>query len=580
MTWYIENPIRARQERETLDALASSVVWLAPGEWRIDASLRLIWDADILVGEKRFPVSLRYPNHFPHSPPLVLPRDVSERWSSHQYGAGGELCLEFGPDNWHPDIAGSDMIQSAYRLLQGENPAPDQRGRVASRHATTVGQDLRGDRRRLLVTHGLAQQVDAIEEGEILTGNVLCTFHDETSIYAVESISSQNGEKWTDEAIPRTIVRESLERQIALLRWPANADLPSCESRTAFCDTLSARGMELSDVNYVLLVQGEKLHGYFLWSDGDVASTISIVPPEPVAIRLDDEHAVLGSLKVAIVGCGSLGSKLAVMLARSGVSRFLLVDDDVMFPSNLVRHELDWREMGTHKVDSVARRIGLVHPSAQCAIRRQRLGGQEASGSIESLLGSLAECDLIVDASADPRVFNYLCAAVASGQKPFVWAQVFGGGFGGLIARHRLGIEPDPASMRAIIEQWCRDQGKPLERATADYETGSSSSPMIADDADVSVIAAHAARLSIDTLIARAPSLFPNSVYMIGLAERWIFEQPFDTRPIDVGVPQPGTSIVLDQQVVDEERARVMQMFQKFSDADRTDDTNNPTPPA
>jgi tRNA A37 threonylcarbamoyladenosine dehydratase len=108
------------------------------------------------------------------------------------------------------------------------------------------------------------------------------------------------------------------------------------------------------------------------------------------------------------------------MLARSGVGKFLLVDDDVLFPGNLVRHDLDWREIATHKVDGVARKIQLVNPSATCDKRRHRLGGQEASGSIESLIEGLASCDLIVDCTADPAVFNYLCAAVGTRKIPVI----------------------------------------------------------------------------------------------------------------------------------------------------------------
>ena len=40
----------------------------------------------------------------------------------------------------------------------------------------------------------------------------------------------------------------------------------------------------------------------------------------------------------------------------------------------------------------------------------------------------------MVDATADPSVFNYLCAAVAVAKKPLLWAEVFAGGFGGFIA--------------------------------------------------------------------------------------------------------------------------------------------------
>jgi integrative and conjugative element protein (TIGR02256 family) len=282
-------------------------------------------------------------------------------------------------------------------------------------------------------------------------------------------------------------------------------------------------------------------------------------------VRLDEAHTALKDRKVAVVGCGSLGGKVAVMLARAGVGHFLLVDDDIMLPDNVVRHELDWREMGRHKVDGVARRIGLINPAASCDIRQYRLGGQQSSGSVEMLIERLATCDLIIDASADPKVFTYLGAAATIGKKALLWAEVFGGGFGGLVARHRPDREPAPAMMRAKIEQWCLEQGKPIERAAGGYEGQMEGVPMIADDADVSVIAAHAARLAIDTVIRRDPSIFPNSVYLIGLSQGWVFDQPFDTRPIDVGLAEPAQSDEpADKQLVEEETARVLQLTRQI----------------
>ena len=121
-------------------------------------------------------------------------------------------------------------------------------------------------------------------------------------------------------------------------------------------------------------------------------------------------------------------------------------------------------------------------------------------------------------------------------KKPLLWAEIFGGGFGGLIARHRPLLEPDPASMRRMIENWCAERGMPIERPPIDYG-GGPGAQLIADDADVTVIASHAARMGIDMLIPRNPSIFPNSVCMIGLAEGWIFKAPFETYPIDVGPP-------------------------------------------
>jgi sulfur-carrier protein adenylyltransferase/sulfurtransferase len=580
MIWSLENPERSRLEREALESLSSTSPWLIAGERRIDEFLRLIWDAEIVVGERKFPISLRYPNHFPHSPPLVLPRGDLERWSSHQWGAGGELCLEYGSDNWQPTITGSDMIQSAYRLLSGENPSPHVTSVVASRHATTLGQDLRGDWFRFLFTREVTEALSVIPAGEMCSADIVATFRAKSAVYVISALESPAGRKWREENLPKTLVDEGIARTAAVFRWPVEADLPPTSSRTAFFAAVSSQGLSMPEVQYAILIKGEAFHPYFLWKDNDRAGSISTIPAQPVLVRLDDDHALLKERKVAIVGCGSLGSKFAVMLARAGVADFLLVDDDVMLPDNVIRHELDWREVGAHKVEGVARRIDLVNSGAKCDCRQYRLGGQQSGGSVETLIETIAGYDLIVDATADPRVFNYLCAAAEVGKKPLLWAEVFGGGFGGLIARHRPNIEPKPAAMRASIEQWCAEQGKPIERAAANYENRESGVPLIADDADVTVIASHAARLAIDTLLGRTPSVFPNSVYMIGLSQGWIFDQPFDTRPIDVG-PAPQTeTVAVSQELANEERDRLLDLLKKFSDAATANSASPPSPSA
>jgi ubiquitin-protein ligase len=578
--WCIENPQRSRQEREAVAALAGTANWLTLHDWRIDTSACLVMDADIMVGERVYPVTLRYPNHFPHTPALVLPRGTNERWSNHQYGAGGEFCLEHGSDNWRPEITGADMLQSAHRLLSGENPAPQQSGHVPSRHDTTLGQNLRGSQRRLLVTRALQAEIDTMPDDASWQGVTFCIFRDKSFVYITKSLDRGSAGSWTAPDVPVDVfAQDGIERPIAFVRWPTDAPLPSTEDRLAFYRDLRARNPEISDLNYVVIVRGERLNGFFLWEDGELALPISIIPPQKSVARLDADHTALAERRVAIVGCGSLGSKLAAMLARCGVGKFVLVDDDIMLPDNLVRHELDWREVGMHKADAVQRRIALVNPSASVEAREYRLGGQHTSGSIESLLETIAACDLIIDATADPHVFNYLCAATGIGKKPMIWAQIFGGGIGGMIARHRPGLEPAPATMRAQIEQWCQDKGKPIEHAAIDYETRGSGPPLVADDTDVAVIAAHAARFAVDTLIPRQPSAFPYAVYLIGMREGWNFDQPFETHPIDVGGPPLSTESPVDPALAHEEAARLIELLKKMKN-ETTAPSTDPSAPA
>lgn len=576
MIWYFENLLRHRTERLSLEELASKVDWLVPRRWKIDSSARLAWDIDIIVGDRVFEATLCYPNHFPYSPPLVLPRDEKSRWSSHQWGAGGELCLEWGPDNWHPDITGADMLESAQRLLLGERPEGGEAGNVPSRHDMTIGQTLRTQYFYLLVTNEFSEAIASIPEGTFLQATAIALLHAESYIYIVTSFVGADGSTWTDPGPPTPLKLENFDREVALCRLPADVAMPKSGTVSDFNAALADVGMPLPPATCVILVKGDVIAAFYLNEDKDEARRVSIIPPRKHVDRLDHGHKALVERKVGIVGCGSVGSKIAAMLARAGVGNFLLVDDDILFSDNLVRHDLDWREVGTHKVDSVARRIKLINPDAKCEVRRHRLGGQEASGSVESLIEKLSECDLVIDATADPRVFNYLCASVAVGKKPLIWAEVYGGGIGGLVARHRPLLEPSPAKMRQIIEAWCAGKGKTRQSPAGRYETREENGPpLIADDADVSVIAAHAARFAVDVLIPRRPSAFPNSVYMIGLAEGWFFEQPFHVEPIEVGEPEDEPSEELDASIQAEERDHIIELLKSLANANSADNADS-----
>jgi molybdopterin/thiamine biosynthesis adenylyltransferase len=576
--WYIENTRRNRQEREALEVLASSVDWLSPVEWRIDSSLRLMWDADITTAGHIFPISLRYPNHFPHSPPLVLPRGVTERWSSHQYGPGGELCLEYGPDNWHPDLTGAEMVRSAHRLLVGERQPSEERSEVPSRHSNTLGQELRSAFSRMLVTRAFAAILPRIPEGESLHAELISLFSDSAHIHVPLSILFPDAEPWVDD-LPR-LKNYGYKRSAILTRWPPDEPLPLTDSLSTFRAVMAERGATLPDDGFVILVRGEDVACYRFFASDDYIYQAAILPQPPIAPRLDESHAALAERRVAIVGCGSLGSKLAVMLARSGVASFLLVDDDILLPDNLVRHDLDWRDVGTHKVDSLADKIQLANPNAVCAKRKHRLGGQEASGSIEGLIEKISGYHLLVDATADANVFNYLCAAAAISKISLLWTEVFAGGFGGLVARHRPLLDPDPAGMRRAIENWCADRGQPIERAVNRYE-GGADLPHIADDADVTTIAGHAARMAIDLLIPRNPSVFPYSVYLIGLSKGWIFEQPFEVHPLDVGPPREVASEDrLDPAEHQAEVDRIVQLLTEHKNGAASNNAGDETTPA
>lgn len=261
-----------------------------------------------------------------------------------------------------------------------------------------------------------------------------------------------------------------------------------------------------------------------------VQSSLDTINP-----RLPSELHELSSKSVGIVGLGSVGSKVAASIARTGVGKFYLVDEDIFLPENICRNDLDWRNVGEHKVHAVAEAMSYITATAQVDVATLSLGGQESSAALDCVLRQLNRCDLLIDATANPTIFNLLAFIAKSYAKPLVWAEVFAGGIGGMIARSRPGQDPDPQATKAAFHQYLSMQDVALPGTTTDqYILESTGGEVLeASDAEVSIMAGHLTRLAIDTLLAREPSLFPYSIYVIGFQQAWIFKAPFHTIPID-----------------------------------------------
>lgn len=70
----------------------------------------------------------------------------------------------------------------------------------------------------------------------------------------------------------------------------------------------------------------------------------------------------LSSKRVAIVGLGSLGSTIAVELAKAGVGELLLFDPDTLEPHNICRHQANIEYLGMPKVDAVEVLLRMINP--------------------------------------------------------------------------------------------------------------------------------------------------------------------------------------------------------------------------
>ena len=80
----------------------------------------------------------------------------------------------------------------------------------------------------------------------------------------------------------------------------------------------------------------------------------------------EDEQERIRRARVLIVGCGGIGGTVAVILARSGVERFVLCDFDVYSPTNMNRQIACFADtLGRKKTEVVRETILRINPAAE-----------------------------------------------------------------------------------------------------------------------------------------------------------------------------------------------------------------------
>lgn len=543
-----QQPKRIAQERRLLYEYARKTPGFTMQNWGKTSTGELCLNFNLQLAALNFEGVLVYPDMFPDVPAYIRPQKSGENWSRHQYRGSGVLCLQYGPDNWHADITGVELVRSANMLLWGELLVEIEPsfGPMPSRHTSTLGQDLRETSRRFLVTLGLRHAL--IEDGASapLAFKAVLTHLSGSSV----AVTTAMGAQFTPICdVPQAFSDE----RFAWSGWAVPVESTGAVDCAKDIDALKSTlgpawpwSAELGDQIYpLLLFDAQGGIRAFMLSGGD----------EPLfheyrAIdfggndeqRLPIAFGMLSEVSVAIVGLGSLGSKIAVSLARAGVRRFILIDDDVLVPHNLVRNELNWLDVGFSKVDTVARVLKRVAIGVDVTTRVLRMAGQENPQLVSIMSADLSKCTLVIDATANPQAFVALAALAKRGQIPMVWGEVFGGGGGALMARSRPGLDADPLSIRAHIHGVMESMSPVPEGQVMDYDLEAEGRVYIASDADVTVLAATMTQFALDIVCAEGESVYPVAAYLMGFRKYWEFRCPFDTIPIDCsGALQPET---------------------------------------
>ncbi len=107
--------------------------------------------------------------------------------------------------------------------------------------------------------------------------------------------------------------------------------------------------------------------------------------------------------RVTILGCGALGSSVALVIARAGASRFQLYDNARVPPGVLVRQNFDDRQIGYTKASATQVQVQAINPAADVVAHYADV--------VDELLrdpGAIFDSDVVIDTTASAIISTAL----------------------------------------------------------------------------------------------------------------------------------------------------------------------------
>lgn len=230
--------------------------------------------------------------------------------------------------------------------------------------------------------------------------------------------------------------------------------------------------------------------------------------------------------KVLLFGAGSLGSPIALHLARAGLGRLTIIDDDYLQVGNTIRWALGWQYAGLAKVSALKEYIRQNYPYTEVDTQRFILGNlnfappntQGPRSDYEVLREKIIAADVVIDAAASYRVSHFLSDLAVELGKPYVWLTTTHGCEGGIVGRRIPGSEYGCWHCHNFR---LSDGSIPLppDASTGEIQpTGCSQATFVGAGIDSEEIALMASRLAVATL-SRDQEAYGDFDWNVGVCE-------------------------------------------------------------
>jgi sulfur carrier protein ThiS adenylyltransferase len=128
-------------------------------------------------------------------------------------------------------------------------------------------------------------------------------------------------------------------------------------------------------------------------------------------------HQKVKEAVVGIAGLGGLGSVVAIALARVGVGTLILVDFDLVEPSNLNRQQYFVHQIGMPKVEALRENLSKINPYVKTRGHQERLDRDNVEGifqGAEVIVEAFDRADqkaMLINAVSEKMPEKYIVAA-------------------------------------------------------------------------------------------------------------------------------------------------------------------------
>lgn len=500
-----------------------------------------------------FEFESKYPPSYPSAPPDIFPKDRYSKYvPGHQFKSS-RFCLNIR-ETWCSRLTVADIIKSLQTLLIAkcvkevtksdklpvyEEPEPDELDHIQRNKRCILPADLMP--LPSIGKHGQFKYVYRFKRKSIryvITDLIEGDNNKRNSswvskIWWKETLGSRNKGLWL--RVPKGMFLK------LLFLNDTEAILKDIREHAEFPDNLKPEVYFEANSYWKFLIFADEWPNipFFLDYNSEKKEIarygVYILDLNRLADRIPnkEKYDMLKDKKVCIIGCGAGGSKDAEYLVKSGITKFILIDNDTLQTENILRHACQLDDLSIEKVYAVEEKIKMINPDAEVKTMQKHLE------IIDTATDKLIRDSnlIIVDTSSNENLFNEY--ALARGI-PVIYPKVYPMGFGGEIIRIIPGLTPcfecSHQSKEVIIEETFKDAKFP-EIETASYDTLSDGTnvPIPALAADSDFISLICIKMALEILTTEEPKSLTNSshIRLWGNKKEWIFDQEFQSLSIN-----------------------------------------------